>query len=70
MPYRLAMPQYLINKNIIPLFPDMSRKIFKNTLKNLYLYVNIHTLGGVAQLGERLTGSQKVMGSSPTVSTK
>lgn len=25
--------------------------------------------GGVAQLGERLTGSQKVMGSSPTVST-
>ena len=26
--------------------------------------------GGVAQLGERLTGSQKVMGSSPTVSTK
>ena len=26
--------------------------------------------GGVAQLGERLTGSQKVMGSIPTVSTK
>ena len=25
--------------------------------------------GGVAQLGERLTGSQKVMGSIPTVST-
>ena len=26
--------------------------------------------GGVAQLGERLTGSQEVMGSIPTVSTK
>ncbi len=26
--------------------------------------------GGVAQLGERLTGSQKVIGSTPTVSTK
>lgn len=26
-------------------------------------------IGGVAQLGERLTGSQEVMGSIPTVST-
>ena len=25
--------------------------------------------GGIAQLGERLTGSQEVMGSSPTIST-
>ena len=69
MPYRLAMPQYLINKNIIPLFRNMSRKNFKKTLKSFQNYDNIHTFGGVAQLGERLTGSQKVMGSSPTVST-
>ncbi len=70
MPYRLAMPQYLINKNIIPFFQVMSRINFKNLLKIPNLYVNIHTFGGVAQLGERLTGSQKVMGSSPTISTK
>lgn len=25
--------------------------------------------GGIAQMGERLTGSQKVMGSSPVIST-
>ena len=70
MPYHLAMPQNLINKNIIPFFKRMSRTKSKNILKNQNLYVNIHTFGGVAQLGERLTGSQKVMGSSPTVSTK
>ena len=32
--------------------------------------VSIVLNGGVAQLGERLTGSQEVMGSIPTVSTR
>ena len=36
----------------------------------LRLYGNILTLGGVAQLGERLNGIQEVMGSIPTISTK
>ena len=30
--------------------------------------MKVHRLGGVAQLGERDTGSVEVMGSSPTVS--
>lgn len=32
-------------------------------------YTDYIIYGGVAQLGERLTGSQEVMGSIPTVST-
>ena len=45
----------------------------KNLLKHLkiqFTYGNIQTLGGVAQLGERLNGIQEVMGSIPTISTK
>ena len=33
------------------------------------MVIYVSNLGGVAQLGECLTGSQKVMGSIPTVST-
>ncbi len=39
-------------------------------LANLRIYpIIIFVIGGVAHLGERLTGSQKVVGSSPIVST-
>ena len=33
-------------------------------------FVKLYMLGAVAQLGERLTGSQKVEGSNPSSSTK
>ena len=39
-------------------------------MKNIKVYDIIQTLGGVAQLGERLNGIQEVMGSIPTISTK
>ena len=50
-------------------------KIFLENFLTKYLLFRIiaivtETFGGVAQLGERLTGSQEVMGSIPTVSTK
>ena len=37
---------------------------------NLFEYVILVTLGAVAQLGERLNGIQKVVGSIPISSTK
>ena len=39
------------------------------TIDRKYTNISI-VLGGVAQLGERLTGSQEVRGSIPLVSTK
>jgi hypothetical protein len=36
---------------------------------NLFKYVILVTLGAVAQLGERLNGIQKVVGSIPISST-
>ena len=40
------------------------------TTSSLFTITSYFKYGGVAQLGERLTGSQEVMGSIPTVSTK
>ncbi len=42
----------------------------KKYLQFMLWYGRIPVFGGIAQLGERLTGSQEVMGSSPTISTK
>ena len=49
----------------------MKNENAKNILTNkIFFCYTLNALGGVAQLGERLTGSQEVNGSIPSVSTK
>ncbi len=47
----------------------MGALFFKKYLILDALYGRIQIFGGIAQLGERLTGSQEVIGSNPTIST-
>ena len=44
--------------------------LYETFTSSLFTLTSYFKYGGVAQLGERLTGSQEVMGSIPTVSTK
>ena len=62
----IILTQFFANGK--PLF----QKIFLKKVLDISCRIpyNSHRHGGVAQLGERLTGSQEVMGSIPTVSTK
>ncbi len=43
--------------------------IFSLTKSYRECKIKLYKLGGIAQLGERLTGSQEVRGSSPLIST-
>ena len=54
-----------------PPISDFFSKKFEKVLAQLsrFPYSNSSLQGGVAQLGERLTGSQEVRGSIPLVST-
>ena len=52
---------------MLPFILQKSLLTIKKILCIIFLFIKY---GGVAQLGERLTGSQEVMGSIPTVSTK
>ena len=51
------------------ILPDTLCLTLTNPLRYNFYARFISRIGGVAQLGERLTGSQEVMGSIPTVST-
>ena len=51
------------------ILPDTLCLTLTNPLRYNFYAKFISRIGGVAQLGERLTGSQEVMGSIPTVST-
>ena len=50
------------------ILPDTLCLTLTNPLRYNFYAKFISRIGGVAQLGERLTGSQEVMGSIPTVS--
>ena len=52
------------------ILPDALCLTLTDPLRYNFYAKFISRIGGVAQLGERLTGSQEVMGSIPTVSTK
>ena len=51
-------------------FPAQPNSFSPNTLDRIYGFAQNSIFGGLAQLGERLAGSQKVRGSSPLSSTR
>ena len=63
-----SCPSSSVNPALNPAIPE---KCVNSVDRHFFIwYIEVSFFGGVAQLGERLTGSQEVNGSIPFISTK